>query len=357
MKYLGENFINKIVDWIKGREVWTSGTGEGSIITVACKNSIGSDTTKGALGDYSYAEGFKTTASGVHSHAEGYCTTADGADSHAEGYETFTDVMGTSSHAEGCSTIASGNSSHAEGYNTIASDTGSHAEGAGTTASSICSHAEGSSTTSSNICSHAEGYRTIASGFYSHAEGTCNVEDIHAIHSVGIGTDSVSKNAEYIYINVNDESAEIVDSDPKNGYKYLIGVGGYDGISTDNSKYKSVQEVIAELTAGVHALQLPVTAVSGDTVAMDANKAYEITVGETLTLTLNTAEDTTIVNEWQGSFDTGSTAPTVTWPADVIWAYTPTVEANTHYEFSIRLSGDKYYGLVQTWKISTEESV
>lgn len=254
MRYLGENFIAKIKAWIIGREVWTSDTGENSVITVACKESNGADTKKGALGSYS----------------------------------------------------------------------------------------------------HAEGYGTTASGSYSHAEGTYNVKDTHAIHSVGIGTDRVSKNAEYIYIGT-DAFDGIDVSNPKHGYKYLIGVGGYDGVSTDNSKYKSVQEVIAELTAGVRALWLPVTAASGDAVAMDANKAYEITVGETLTLTLTAAEDTTIVNEWQGTFDTGSTAPTVTWPADVIWADTPTVEANTHYEFSIRLSGGKYYGLVQSWAIKTEE--
>lgn len=252
MKYLGENFIAKIKAWIIGREVWTSGTGEGSVITVACKKSNGVNTEKGALGRYS----------------------------------------------------------------------------------------------------HAEGYGTTASGNYSHAEGAYNVKDTHAIHSVGIGNDSISKNAEYIYIGTAEFNG-IDTSDPKNGYKYLIGVGGYDGISTDNSKYKSVQEVIAKLTAGMRVLQMPVMAVSGDVVAMDANKAYEITVGETLTLTLTAAEDTTIVNEWQGTFDTGSTAPTVTWPADVIWVDTPTVKANTHYEFNIRLSGGKYYGLVQEWNINT----
>lgn len=105
----------------------------------------------------------------------------------------------------------------------------------------------------------------------------------------------------------------------------------------------------------VSRLQLPVTAVRGETVTMDANKAYEITVGETLTLALTAAEDTTIVNEWQGTFDTSNTAPTVTWPANVIWAETPTVKANTHYEFNIRLSGGKYYGLVQEWNINTQE--
>ena len=175
MRYLGENFIAKIKAWIIGREVWTSGTGEGSVITVACKKSNGADTKKGALGYCSHAEGYVTTALGYCSHAEGYETTASG------------------------------------------------------------------------TCSHAEGDHTTASGTSSHAEGAYNVKDTHAIHSVGIGTDSVSKNAEYIYIGTGE--FDVIDvSNPKHGYKYLIGVGGYDGVSTDNSKYKSVQEVIAELT-------------------------------------------------------------------------------------------------------------
>lgn len=48
--------------------------------------------------------------------------------------------------------------------------------------------------------------------------------------------------------------------DPKNGYKYLIGVGGYNGISTDNTTYKSVQEVIADLTARIEQLETKVKA-------------------------------------------------------------------------------------------------
>lgn len=291
MKYLGENFVKKIVDWIKGREVWTSGTGENSVITVACKESLQSGMGKGAIGRWSYAEGIYNTARGEDSHAEGNSVQA----------------YGRASHAEGCITYASGTNSHAEGLGTVAGCT----------------------------CSHAE--------------GCYNVVDWDAIHVVGIGNyeNDSRMNAEVIYYNYGNT---------KNGYKYLIGVGGYDGTTTVNvDKHKSVQEVIAELTAGMRALWMPVTEASGETVAMEANRVYEITVGDTLTLTLTAAEDTTIVNEWQGSFDTGSTAPTVTWPADVIWADTPVVAANTHYEFSIRLSGGKYYGLVQSWAISTEE--
>ena len=91
---------------------------------------------------------------------------------------------------------------------------------------------------------------------------------------------------------------------------------------------------------------------------MDANKVYDITIGESLTLTLNAPTDLTVTNEYQGSFNTGATTPTVTFPANVIWVDTPSVKANTHYEFNIRYTDGKYYGLVQTWRISsTEESV
>ena len=76
-------------------------------------------------------------------------------------------------------------------------------------------------------------------------------------------------------------------------------------------------------------------------------------VGESLTITINAPTDLTVTNEYQGSFDTGATAPTVTFPADVIWSDTPSVEANTHYEFNIRYIGGKYYGLVQEWNINT----
>lgn len=300
-------------------KLWTPGKGNFSVITQGTKNSIGDDKSKGAIGDLSVAEGEKTTA------------------------------KKTAAHAEGCLTVAEGFHSHAEGY--------------GTRALGDDAHAEGDCTTAKGYSSHTEGYGTIANGVGAHAEGCYNIDNKNAIHSTGIGNSKIRKNAEYIYVKNNENNIELVD-DPKNGYKYLIGVGGYDGISTDNTTYKSVQEVIADLTAHIEQLeklivQLPVveTPASGDTVVMEANKMYVITVGDSLTLTLAAPTDTTICNEYQGSFDTGSTAPTVTFPSNVIWAETPSVEANTHYEFNIRYTGDKYYGLIQAWNINTEESI
>lgn len=118
---------------------------------------------------------------------------------------------------------------------------------------------------------------------------------------------------------------------------------------------KPATDAANELNKYLDIVKLPVveTSASETTVAMDANKVYDITIGESLTLTLNVPTDLTVTNEYQGSFDTGSTAPTVTFPADVIWAETPSVEANTHYEFNIRYIGGKYYGLVQEWNINT----
>ena len=120
---------------------------------------------------------------------------------------------------------------------------------------------------------------------------------------------------------------------------------------------KPATDAANELNKYLDIVKLPVveTPVSETTVAMDANKVYDITIGESLTITINAPTDLTVTNEYQGSFDTGATAPTVTFPADVIWAETPSVEANTHYEFNIRYIGGKYYGLVQEWNINTQE--
>lgn len=115
-----------------------------------------------------------------------------------------------------------------------------------------------------------------------------------------------------------------------------------------------VSEAATKVTKYLDIVKLPVveTPSSESALAMDANKVYDITIGDALTITLNAPTDTTVTNEYQGSFDTGATAPTVTWPANVVWAATPTVEVSNHYEFSIRYVGGKYYGLIYSWTLS-----
>lgn len=81
-----------------------------------------------AIGSYSTALGYNTTASGAFgSYAEGASTTASGNQSHAEGL--WTEATAMSSHAEGRYTIASGSGSHTEGFFTIAASDNQHAQG------------------------------------------------------------------------------------------------------------------------------------------------------------------------------------------------------------------------------------
>ena len=144
-------------------------------------------------------------------------------------------ASGNYSHAEGQRTTASGFCSHTEGGSTTASGSYSHAEGGGATAEGTSSHAEGNNTTASGHYSHAEGDTTRALNLYEHAEGRYNVsntgdtEDLQTRHSVGIGTSSLSdrKNAHEIMAN---------------GDHYIYGLGGYNGTNANTAQ--TLQEVI-----------------------------------------------------------------------------------------------------------------
>ena len=188
-------------------------------------------------GTGSVAEGGNTTASGLYSHAEGNSTEASGDFSHAEGKGN--EASGESSHAEGSGTITSGDFSHAEGYSTMASGNYSHAEGSGTI--------------TSGPYSHAEGYMTTASGGASHAQGSYNHNNPAFIDMVGVGSNDITKNASVIYVKRDTEGDPDL-SDSKNGYQYLLGVGGYQGQDIAEGM-KSVQEVIADLEKGVAATE------------------------------------------------------------------------------------------------------
>lgn len=160
--------------------------------------------------------------------------------------------------AEGQDTTASGRASHAEGSGTTASGNNSHAEGVRTTASGLSSHAQGFNTIASGPYSHAEGYKTMVSGGASHAQGSSNYDDPSFIYMVGVGTNTnstniIKQNASVIYVG-RDSKGGVDPSNPKNGYQYLIGIGGYQGqaIGTDT---KSIQEVIADLEGRITALE------------------------------------------------------------------------------------------------------
>lgn len=150
-----------------------------------------------------------------------------------------TTARGSYSHAEGSGTNANGYSAHAEGNNTTAGHAYSHAEG-------NCSMANGEN-------SHAEGDSTKTSGYASHAQGSYNYDNPSFMDMVGVGDYDTAKNASVIY--VKRASGGYPDqSDPKNGYQYLLGVGGYQGQAVTEGM-KSVQEVITDLEKGVAATE------------------------------------------------------------------------------------------------------
>lgn len=181
-------------------------------------------------------------------------TSANGEYSHAEG--SGTKALKDYSHAEGVNTRAEDYFSHAEGNATSASGQGSHAEGSGTSTNGHASHAEGNSTTARGDYSHTEGVGTEIgiNGYGAHAQGCYNYDEYYFIDMVGVGADMVNrKNASVIYVG-HDENNHLDSSDPKTGYQYLLGVGGYQGKNIAEGM-KSVQEVIADLEKGVAATE------------------------------------------------------------------------------------------------------
>ena len=271
------------------------------------------------IGFASHSEGSSTRALGTSSHAEGNSTQALVNATHAEGDSTT--ASGEAAHSEGYNTTASGNQAHAEGYNTEATANQAHAEGKYTEATSENAHAEGNHTTANGNASHTEGYYTVANNNVEHAEGQYNVSNKasttfgnagNTIHSVGIGTSNARKNA-----------FEIM----QNGDAYLLGIGGYDGTNP-----ASAQTVQQELAKGE-----PVASAQPQEGFLP-NVFYNL--GEltgNITFALATPSDNTIVNHYYWTFETGSTAPTITWPNGITWlgGSAPEISASKHYEISV----------------------
>lgn len=180
----------------------------------------------GVIVNGAVAEGVKTSASKEGAHAEGSNTVAEGFESHAEG--TSTKTSGQGAHAEGWNSHAKGRHAHTEGYRTVA---------------------EGS-------YSHAEGYEVIALGYNTHAEGTYNYYNMtEFIKVLGVGSSNDNRvNAEVVYVKRNTFTGLPDTSDPKNGYKYLLGIGGYTGKDITEGM-KSVQEVISDLESRIVTLE------------------------------------------------------------------------------------------------------
>lgn len=83
----------------------------------------------------------------------------------------------------------------------------------------------------------------------------------------------------------------------------------------------------------------PATGSSQPAGGMLPNVLYKLgTLTGTVTFTLATASDASVVNHWYWTFETGTTEPTINWPAAIVsWfgGSAPTINANKHYEVSL----------------------
>lgn len=86
------------------------------------------------------------------------------------------------------------------------------------------------------------------------------------------------------------------------------------------------------------------------TPTLEQNKMYEFPEMATLDISL-AAPVAGELNEFQFSFDSGSTATTFSVPSGVVWTSPVTIEANMHYECNIvyNSNDDAYYGIIVGW--------
>lgn len=168
-----------------------------------------------ASGNYSIAEGNRTTASATGAHAEGYYTIASGAYSHAEGGKNgaSSEASGYASHVEGISNIASGGASHAEGIFTVAGST---------------------------YATHTEGYGTQALSDLQHVEGSYNITDSNStyVHIIGNGEDDNTRS-----------NAHTVDWSGNAWYSGNIKVGG-TSYTDVNAKQLATQDYVTTAVSG-----------------------------------------------------------------------------------------------------------
>jgi Chaperone of endosialidase/Head domain of trimeric autotransporter adhesin len=144
------------------------------------------------IGNYSFAAGNGTLASGSNSTALGFGTNASGIASTAFGNSSV--ASGDYTFAIGTNAIANGIFASAIGYNSIASGAGATAMGIQTKAIGLHSTALGDSTKASGDYTTAMGYHTTASGLSATAMGENTLASGLYSTAMGIQTQAISYN-------------------------------------------------------------------------------------------------------------------------------------------------------------------
>lgn len=114
-------------------------------------------------------------------------------------------------------------------------------------------------------------------------------------------------------------------------------LSGKPAIST-NIKNDKTSDVMMTSPKAVYDEVHPAVASVQPTGGMLPNILYNLgeLAGDT-TFTLATPSDANIVNHYFWTFDTGSTAPTITWPSGLSWfgGSAPNINISSHYEISV----------------------
>lgn len=106
----------------------------------------------------------------------------------------------------------------------------------------------------------------------------------------------------------------------------------------ENDKKFQTKNEVEELIANIKVEgggDIPVVVLPPDTVEIEPNKLYLWNTVESLTITLATPNDTTIVNEYMIQFTSGDVATQLTLPDTITWMSEPTISTNATYQISI----------------------
>lgn len=116
---------------------------------------------------------------------------------------------------------------------------------------------------------------------------------------------------------------------------------------TDDTKWKLILDVE---TAAQSATRKAIVTDADTSDTLSPNIMYEFGEVPSIDIGLSTPVSGE-VNEWQFSFDSGSTATTFSVPAGVVWTSTVTIEASMHYEVNIVYdeTSERYLGIIVGW--------
>lgn len=306
-----------------------------------------------AYGDTSHSENSGNVSYGENSHAEGNYNVALGKDSHVEGQFTFTNNI----------------SEHAEGSYNLSTKTSTTYGNAGNTQHSI---GIGDSTTRKNAeeimqngdmyligvgsyngtnYSSATTVQDVINGKQETLVSGTNIKTINNQSILGSGNISISGGngggtvGTLVTNNTTAQTASASESfaDTINLHK-IAKTGTYSDLigtptvssnvatdKADNTKITGAKAVYDE----VH----PAVVSSQPAGGFAPNVLYDLgTITGTVTFTMASPTDATIINHYYWTFDTSSTAPTITWPVGITsWfgGNPPTISASKHYEISV----------------------